>query len=411
MGTLRLARVGVAFLLLALGACSIFPTSGPASIDVRSGHSAADSLPFAFVQITPKVLEVLAQSAPRFYTTYKSTRRVRGGPHELRFGIGDVLTITLFEAGAGGLFIPLEAGVRPGNFVTLPPQAVDNKGNISVPYAGTIRAAGRTAVELQAAIVDALKDRALEPQAIVTLTDQRASSISVLGEGVGSVRFQLSASGERILDAITRAGLQAPGADLWVMMERKGHRETIPFGALVYDPANNIYLQPRDTIYIYRQPQTFLAFGATGRQGQFAFEAWRISLAEATAKAGGLIDSQADPGSVFIYRGETREVAKLLGIETSQFSGPIIPVIYNLNLRDPAGYFLATTFEMRNKDVIYISNAVSVDTAKFLNHLRLIIATAQDPINYALGVYSLKSAIQGTGAATSIILGGSGGSP
>jgi polysaccharide export outer membrane protein len=75
-----------------------------------------------------------------------------------------------------------------------------------VPYAGAIRAKGRTPAEVQAAIVAALKDRALEPQAVVTLADQRASLITVLGDGVGSLRFPASASGERILDTIARAG-------------------------------------------------------------------------------------------------------------------------------------------------------------------------------------------------------------
>ena len=61
-----------------------------------------------------------------------------------------------------------------------------------------------------------------------------------------------------------------------------------PFGALVYEPANNIYVHPNDTIYLYREPQTFLAFGAFGNQQQIPFGTWRISLAEAVAKAGGL---------------------------------------------------------------------------------------------------------------------------
>ena len=333
----------------------------------------------------------------------------RGGPYELRFGIGDILSVTVFEAGAGGLFIPLEAGVRPGNFINLPSQAVDNKGNISVPYAGNIRAQGRTAVEVQDAIVAALKDRALEPQAIVTLSDQRASSINVLGESVGSIRFPASASGERVLDAITRAGLKAPGFDLWVMLERGGRRETVPFGALIYEPSNNVYVRPKDTIFIYKEPQTFLVFGAagtvfssSGRGGQIGFDAWRVSLAEAIAKAGGLTDIQADPASIFLYRGETREVAQALGIDCTPFSGPIIPVIYNLNLRDPAGYFLATKFEIRNKDVLYVSNAISVDTTKFLNYLHTIISTAQDPVLAATNVYILRNTIQGTAGAIAV---------
>jgi polysaccharide export outer membrane protein len=388
--------------VIALGGCALVPMSGPTSADVRGGPTHAESLPFAFVKVTPKVGEILAATKPRLHTAFKH----KPGPYEIRLGIGDIVGVTVFESGAGGLFIPLEAGVRPGNFVTLPQQAVDNNGNISVPYAGLIRANGRTVVEVQNAIVAALKDRALEPQAIVTLIDQRASSISVLGDAVGSIRFPASASGERILDAITRAGLRAPGSELWVMLERQGRRETVPFGALVYEPANNIYVRPQDTIFIYREPQTFLAFGASGRQGQFPFEAWRISLAEAVAKAGGLNDIQADPASVFIYRGETREVAAQLGIDCTPFPGPIIPVIYNVNLRDPSGYFLATSLEMRNKDVIYISNAVSVDSSKFLDYLQRVMATAQDPVLFATNVYILKNTIKGTANAVAVIGGG-----
>ena len=100
---------------------------------------------------------------------------------------------------------------------------------------------------------------------------------------------------------------------------------------------------------------------------------------------------------MFLYRGEPREYLEKLGIDCSSFQGPIVPVIYNVNLRDPAGYFLAQSFEMRNKDVLYVSNAVSVETSKFMEHLRLIMATANDPVVYATNAYALKAAIKGTG--------------
>ena len=183
-----------------------------------------------------------------------------------------------------------------------------------------------------------------------------------------------------------------------VMLERRGRRATAPFGALVYQPANNIFAHPGDTIYVYSEPQTFLAFGASGAQGQFKFEAWRISLVEAVAKTAGLKDEQADPAFVFLYRGETREVAEQLGVDCSKFSGPIIPVIYNINLRDPAGYFLAANFEVRNKDVIFVANAASVEVTKFLTFLRTIMATINDPIVYATNYYTLLNTSKGTGS-------------
>ena len=105
------------------------------------------------VRVTPRVLDILATHTPKLSIAFKDRR----GPTQLRLGIGDIVGVQLFEAGAGGLFIPLDAGAQAGNFINLSNQAVDNNGNISVPYAGNIRAQGRTQDEVQKAIVDALK--------------------------------------------------------------------------------------------------------------------------------------------------------------------------------------------------------------------------------------------------------------
>jgi polysaccharide export outer membrane protein len=346
------------------------------------------------VKVSPEVTRLLVKTVPRL-SGFKDRRR----PGGIRFGIGDVVGVTIFEATSGGLFIPAEAGVRPGNFVTMPTQAVDVNGNISVPYAGNIRALGRTPVEVQAAIIEAIKNRAIEPQVIVSLIEQRTSLVSVLGDVQRPSRYPASAEGERILDIIARAGgPAAAGSDIWVMLDRAGRRAVAPFRALVEEPANNVYVFPQDTVYLYREPQTFLAFGALGTQQQIPFGAWRLSLAEAVARAGGLSDNLADPASVFLYRGETRDVAAQLGIDVAKFEGPIIPVVYNLNMRDPAGYFLATTFEMRNKDVIYVSNAASVEATKFMTFFRTVNGTINDPIQTAISAYTLRSLASGSGA-------------
>lgn len=367
------------------------PVAGPESWDVRGHVQDATSLPYVLVNVAPQVIDVLATTTPRLSGIFTDRRP----PPTIKFGIGDVVTVTIFEAAAGGLFIPSEAGVRPGNFVQLPNQAVDEKGNITVPYAGAIRALDRTPAEVQQSIVDALKNRAIEPQVVVSLVTQNTSLISVLGEVNTPSRFAASAAGEKILDEITRAGgPKNQGYDTWVTLERNGKRATIPFGALVYEPANNIYARPNDTIFVYSEPQTFVAFGASGAQGQFNFGSWRISLAEAVAKAGGLNDTLADPASVFLYRGETREVAERLGIDVSKFEGPVIPVVYNINFRDPAGFFLATKLQMRNKDVVFTSNASAVERTKVMNYIRLVTATVNDPIVAATNGIVLRNSIQ-----------------
>lgn len=392
-----LATAAALSIAVAFSGCSSLPSSGPTNALARADQIPPATLPYAMVKVTNDVEDILERNAIRLGKVFVDRR----GPSEIRFGIGDTVSVTIFEAASGGLFIPADAGVRPGNYVTLPNQQVDTQGNITVPYAGAVKAQGRTAVQVQSAIVGALKSRAIEPQVVVALVEQRASSISVLGEVGTPSRFPASASGERLLDAIARAGgPRNPGYDTWIMLEREGRQAAAPFAAILEQPANNIFVRPQDTIYVFTQPQTFVAFGASGQQGQFPFGAWRLSIAEALGKIGGLNDNLADPASVYLYRGERREVAEQLGVDCGRFGGPVVPVIYNLNLRDPAGYFLATRFEMRNKDVIFTSNANSVETSKLLTYLRLITATINDPLMAAVNGYTVKGLATGTSGAT-----------
>jgi len=361
-----------------LSGCQFIPTAGPNSVVVRS--EAMSSIPYSVVKLTPEAIATLSKHEPNLLAGAFTDRRE---PAMIKFGIGDAVAVTIFEAAAGGLFIPIEAGVRPGNFVTLPDQSVDNDGNITVPYAGTIRAAGRTNVEIQNDIIERIRNRAIEPQAVVALSRQATSLVSVFGEVRAPVRYAAAGTGaqDRITDAVTRAGgISGQGHETWVTLERKGRRATVPFANLIYQPANNIFVQPGDRIYIYREPQKVLAFGATGTQGELVFDTWRMNLATAVAKAGGLLDTAADPGSVFLYRLEPRKVAAALGVDLSKHQGDLVPIIFSVSFQDPAGYFLATHVQMRNQDVLFVANAASVDISKHLQFMNLVMATASNAI-------------------------------
>jgi polysaccharide export outer membrane protein len=369
--------------ILSAGCADVYllPGAGPNSIPVKL-NTTWNGPPYGLVKLTPQVVSILDEYGPR---TLSATFGDHRPPPEIRFGIGDVVSVSIFEAAAGGLFIPSEAGVRPGNFVTLPNQPVDTKGMISVPYAGLVPTAGKTPAEVEQEIVGRIKNRAIEPQAVVALVTQNTSLITVVGEinnaFTPSGRIPAQPAGERLLDVITRAGgLKDQGQDSWLVLERQGRRASVPFGSVVYEPGNNIWAWPGDTIYIYKEPQTYLAFGASGQQGQFQFSAgsqssaWRMTLAEAVAAAGGLLDAQADPGSVFLYRREPRALAEKLGIDCSKMDGPTVPIVYSVSFVDPAGYFLATRVQMHNKDVIFVANAQAVEITKFANFLNTVIS-------------------------------------
>ena len=66
------------------------------------------ALPYAMVKVTPDVESILERNSIRIGRVFVDRR----GPAEIRFGIGDTVSVTIFEAAAGGLFIPVDAGVR-----------------------------------------------------------------------------------------------------------------------------------------------------------------------------------------------------------------------------------------------------------------------------------------------------------
>ena len=170
---------------------------------------------------------------------------------------------------AGGLFIPAEAGVRPGNFVTFPTQLVDRSGLITVPFAGDVQAAGRALTTIQKDIEARLQNRAIEPQVIVSLVEQNATEVTVVGDVLnGANKFKVRFNGDRVLDMISKAGgMKFPGYELFVTLQRDGKRATVYFPNLVNNPAENIFTSPGDTLYVYREQQKFVAVGALGSRG------------------------------------------------------------------------------------------------------------------------------------------------
>jgi polysaccharide export outer membrane protein len=396
----RLGSSLLAILVAALlPACSLLPGTGPKS-DAVKGNATAEvrsdaALPYALVDISADSIGFLSQ--PNLITFKGNFTDKRPKPTQV-VGVGDVLTVSIFEAAPGGLFTPAQAaGARPGNFVDLPAQAVDQKGNISVPYAGEIPAAARTLPEIQDAVVARLRNRAIEPQVVVKLTEPHSSVVSVLGDVNTPGVIPLNSVGERLLSMIARAGgPKFEAIESYVTLQRDGRRVKVLLSRIVHDPSENIFIRPNDVIFLTRESPTFTALGALnnnifGFNSEIAFDVETLTLAQAMGKAGGLNDQQSDPSEVYVYRYEDRRFLEKLGVDTSRFVTESIPTIYRLNTRDPSGMLLAAGFQMRTKDVMYVSNAKVVDYYKLL---LLINNTAVTVTNTANAVTNVNTAVK-----------------
>jgi polysaccharide export outer membrane protein len=360
-----------------LAACSTIPTAGPTVSQVFDQAVTDGQRPFDLIEVDNHVVTMLlAQPIESFHTRFQKY----GKPHAPRIGIGDTVSVSIWEAAGGGLFsAPATAGVSGGSdHVMLPDQVVTPDGAISVPFAGRVRAAGRTPLQVQEKIQQSLAEKAIEPQAIVTISKTVTNTATVSGEVVSGARVPLSVGGDHLLDVIAAAGgAKAPVYETFVRLSRGGVTATIPMDQLVSDPAENIYAWPGDVLTLVEVPETFSVFGATTQNTEVPFGAEKISLDEALAKAGGLQDLRADPQGIFLFRFEPSRVVEALKAPALPTGpGGSSPVVYHLNLKEAKNYFYAKRFPIEDKDTIYVANAPLTELQKVFT----LINTVTGPV-------------------------------
>lgn len=356
--------LGVASTLLALGACASLPASGPTVDAIDAARK--EGADFSVVDIDSAVLAGL--SAP-----------VASGPSGLAgldaagavdlLGPGDVLQVSIYEVGVAlfaarpGLADANALAPPSGAAETLPPIVVGHDGAISLPWIGRLTAAGKTPDALAAEIARALHGKSQDPQVVVSLRENVANTVMVMGEVKKPGRLPLSLAGERLLDAVALAGGPSNTVqDSVVQLNRDGRSAAVPLAAIAAGSPDDVPLRSRDRIAVLYQPRTFTVFGATGKVSELAFQSPRVSLAEAIARAGGPSDQQADASAVFVFRYQPSAAdGAPLAVAT--------PVAYRLDLLKAQSYFLAQGFEMRPRDVIYIANARSNQQVKLIQIL------------------------------------------
>lgn len=350
-----------AAILALLGGCSTLPASGPSTGQIDPGGSSRLKQDYVLVDLDQRAVDILSQyRVTAFATRFAAPRPA---PNQI-VGVGDVLSITIFEAGQGGLF-----SSDYGSRVAMT-QRVDSDGSITVPYAGRVVAGGNSPSQVERKIVAALEGRAIQPQALVQITETVQRSYVVNGEVGSPGRKPITAAGDRILDAIANAG-GARGApfESRVTLQRGSSQGSAIMKDMIDNPPENVFVQPGDRIFVTKDPEIFLAFGAVPRPGPIEFGLEKLTLLEAVGKAGGLLDVRSDPGAFFVFRYEPDSAVKQMDPGYDGRFGAKVPVVYRVNLRDPKAYFYAKGFTVRDRDVLYVANSALSELQKFLQIL------------------------------------------
>ncbi|RZF60901.1 polysaccharide export protein [Sphingomonas populi] len=341
-----------------LGACASLPSSGPTGKHVRDSAALVqpDGVGIQLVEVSD------ASAMPAGTSTTKSVFPEFTPPPTDMIGPGDVLSITIYEAGVtlfgGGAVV---TGGKSGAFdpsvkaQALPPARVDDSGDIVVPYAGKLRVMGKTASEVQDQIRRALRGVSADPQILVSLAQVITNSVIVGGEVARPGRLVLQTNREKVSDVIALAGGQRGNTkDIALRISRGSNTIDMRLSELFDNPSADITAYPGDRLTLLQSPLTFSVLGAPGRVDQLPFTRSSMSLAEAVASAGGSNPNLGDPAAIFVFRYVADE------------NGNPKPVVYHLNMMETRSYFLAQKFAMHDKDILYFGNARANQPSKMV---------------------------------------------
>ncbi len=395
-----LSYCGRATVIVALGLClggCILPAAAPTSRELLSTNTNGQQFPYLLVKVDSRAAFALQRNQLSFGPSFK---RVNYRPKNI-VRPGDSVSITVYETGGSSLFPSPEARALPTSFTTgsaggstasaggssntIPPQTVEADGSIAVPFVGRVKVAGLTPGQIGLNIESSLQQKAVRPQVVVSLGQSNSHAATVGGEVNAAKLVPLSLRGERLLDVIASAGGPKFAAyESYVHVVRGTTSGTMLLQAVVTDPKENISILPGDQVYVTRNPRTYVVMGATQRPSTFVFDREKITLAEAIAQGGGPIDSIGDPSGIYLFRFEPRAVAiNLVGPEAVNGlldggTPEYVPVLYQVDLRNAEGYFLAQSIQIRDKDVVLITNSEGAQLQKLLSVVRGFTGIAYD---------------------------------
>jgi polysaccharide export outer membrane protein len=284
------------------------------------------------------------------YFDYRiGSKTIKGTPvkesyDQYKVGPRDILNITVWEHPE--LTIPageFRSSESAGNG-----NVVGEDGNIFFPYAGIVKAGGRTVEEIRTELTRKLSKYIERVQLDVRVASYRSQRVYVVGE-VKKPGIQLVQDIPlTVLEAINNAGGVTSESDRRnITLTRENKSYSINLLALYEggDTSQNVMLQNGDVLNVPdRQFNKIFVLGETAGSGSGSARSrtlfmnkGRMTLTEAISDGGGTDQDESDPARIFVFRG---------GLGKSQ--------IFHLDAKSPDALILADRFPLQPRDVVYI---------------------------------------------------------
>lgn len=257
-------------------------------------------------------------------------------------GRGDVLSVIIYDHPE--LTIPAGAersAEEAGN-------VVQRDGTIFYPYIGRVSVEGRTVEEIRRILTNRLSRFITDPQIQVSVAGYRSQKVYVSGAVGTPGTIPITNEPLTLLDAISAVGGASESAN-WhqLTLNRDGQREQLSLYALLHqgDQTQNRLLRHGDVLHVPTlETQNVAVMGQVRSPGNLTLSNERITLTDALARAGGVIETSAKPSGIFVIR-------------TQPVNSEKIATVYQLDISNATALTMGTHFPLEPKDVVYVTAA------------------------------------------------------
>ncbi len=237
-------------------------------------------------------------------------------------------------------------------------RTVTTDGYFFYPYAGRVKAAGRTVTAIRQELTQRLTQYLAEPQVDVSVLQYRGRTAFAVGEFQKPGPQPISDVPLRITDLVTRSGGLTEKADQReaVLTNREGLARPIDLYALYHngDMSQNVLLREGDVLNVpEKRYNKVFVLGEVMEPQSLLLPYGDYSLSEALSDAGGLDPVTSNGGQIYVMRAAD--------------SGR--PQVWHLNANSPDALVLADGFTLQARDVVFVDAASVTRWSRVLNQI------------------------------------------
>ncbi|MBB3229539.1 polysaccharide export protein [Halomonas stenophila] len=280
-------------------------------------------------------------------------------------GPGDVLNIIVYDHPE--LTIPAGSERSAEESGTL----VHADGTIYYPYIGNIQVEGKTVNQIRSILTQRLATYIAEPQVEVNVAAFRSKKYYISGEVEAPGTQPITNVAMTVLDAISQAGGATENAN-WhnVTLTRNGQERTLSLYDILKkgDLTQNTLMQAGDVLHVSSaENQNISVLGQVRNPGNVQVGREYLSLTDALSRAGGVVESRAEPSGIFVIRAKPQGSDKMA-------------TVFQLDISNAVALNMGSYFPLEPQDVVYVTSA---PLARWNNVISLLLPSISLPSTVA----------------------------